>query len=211
MQLTQEQILRLVERLEIPNCGCKWKPLPCGCRKQADKYRDVMRSLKADKAAALAMDDQELASDIEQDIKSALAAIYSYERCNCPPILPPPCEHIFDHELPDGFTEEDWVSLVSSLDPATFRRDQEWRIEHDYKDPPPPPPANIFAMQHETRVALYAKRHDQGFGLYGPMDLVDPSRLAEDAGILGELGLKGDDRLRNGQDRKGLGLGTRQP
>ena len=36
--LTQEQILRLVERLDIPDCGCPLEYLDCGCKRKEEEY-----------------------------------------------------------------------------------------------------------------------------------------------------------------------------
>lgn len=206
--LTQEQILRLVERLDIPDCGCPAFQ-DCDCRRQANEYRDQLRVLRRDKIQAMVSEDFKALDEINFNIDQAMLVIDKLERCDCV-LLAPPCEHLLKHtaKWPKGFTYEDYVTLVQSLDLGACKRNQEWRMEHSYTDPPPPPPAVVLAIQHETRIALYAKRHDLGLGLYGAGDITKATTLAEDVGIRGDFGLKGADRLANGQDRKGLGFGT---
>lgn len=206
--LTQEQILRLVERLDIPDCGCP-AFRDCDCRRRAKEYRDSLRVLRRDKIQAMISDDFAALDEINYNIDQAMRMVDKFERCDCV-LLAPPCEHLIEHTKtwPKGFTYDDYVTLVQSLDLGACKRSQEWVMEHSFNDPPPPPPAVVLAIQHETRIALYAKRHDMGLGLYGAGDITKAETLAEDVGIRGDIGLKGADRLANGQDRKGLGLGT---
>ena len=102
---------RLVARLEIPDCGCRADPLPCGCDGP----------------------------------------------CDCPVLLPPPCEHIrrAAHQLP----LPEWAELLELLWP------------NDYTEPPPPA-VSALVISREARVALLAGRHDRGEGLYHPLDLI---------------------------------------
>ena len=200
----------MVDHLDIPDCGCKLVVLKCACKKRAEEFRVLAKAMRRDKIAALVADDQTAAADIEDDVHAALAAAKQLDHCDCL-ILGPPCEHILKYwqTWPKRCTYDDYVELVRSLNIDIFKRDQEWRVNHDYHEPPPAAPVRLTAFEHATRVALYTSRHNFGQRLYNrSTDLIDPSTIAEDGGTVGELGLQGGDRFANGEDRKDLGLGT---
>lgn len=157
--MTDNPLRQLLERLEVPDCGCPVKPMRECCRGSGHGCRDWNRKV------CVTPEQPEGCKTLREQ---AFCGHRRSETCECPMTPGDPCIHVKtasvgwpkDPQSNRSLTHKAWAELLALAYPEEYA-----------ERPPPLEPAK--ALDRESRVDLKAWRRRRGLGLWHPGDL-DP-------------------------------------